>query len=180
MHLRPAPASRLPLPPAPAPDLAAVDRDEYADHVVWHLPASLKAPAIARRLVLPCLSRWRCATEAVDTVALIVSELVANAVQHGAAPILLRLDREGDAELTVAVHDGGALSWAGSSWAEPSREASPTAEHGRGLRLVEALADVFSLTGSARGTLAVARLHWSGQGVPTQFQGGSSAGTALG
>ncbi|MDJ0462449.1 ATP-binding protein [Streptomyces sp. H27-C3] len=99
MHLQPAPASRRPVPPLPAeaPDLAGVDRVGYADHAVWHLPASLKAAALARRLVLPCLSRWQCASEAVDTVALLVSELVANAVQHGAAPILLCLGREGDA-----------------------------------------------------------------------------------
>ncbi|MEN8651860.1 ATP-binding protein [Streptomyces sp. 21So2-11] len=160
MHLHPASAFRRPVLPLPAeaPDLAAVDRVEYADHAVWHLPASPKAATVARHLVLACLSRWQCAAEAVDTVALLVTELVTNAVQHGAAPILLRLDREGDAALTVAVHDAGTLPLTPSA-----RAVSPSAEHGRGLRLVEALADAFALSSGGRGTLVVARLDRPGE-----------------
>jgi anti-sigma regulatory factor (Ser/Thr protein kinase) len=65
-------------------------------------------------------------------VALIVSELVADAVQHGVGAISLRADVEGDA-VRIEVGDEGRVALA------PSPE--PGAHGGWGLRIVERLAD---------------------------------------
>lgn len=75
-------------------------------------------------------------------VALIVSELVANAVQHGVGAISLRADVEGDA-VWIEVADEGNVALA------PSPE--PGAHGGWGLRIVEQLADDWGvLDGSTR------------------------------
>ena len=67
-----------------------------------------------------------------DEAALMVSELVANAVMHGVGAIWLRIDVERDA-VRVEVADEGNVALA------PSPE--PGAHGGWGLRIVEQLAD---------------------------------------
>ena len=100
---------------------------------VPHTPAS--AGLVRRRLtaeLAPCLP-----TAVLDDAAVVVSELVGNAVRHGAAlpdgSLVARwevLDRG----LRLEVVDGGAGP------AGPVPAAQPDAEGGRGLELVEALA----------------------------------------
>jgi anti-sigma regulatory factor (Ser/Thr protein kinase) len=96
------------------------------------LPSGPLAARTARRYLLSCLADV--APDVVDEVLLLTSELVTNAVRHGAAPVRLRLHRRG-ATLRVDISDGGvrfALT--------PVPAWSGTAEGGRGLLLVEALA----------------------------------------
>jgi len=73
----------------------------------------------------------------VDTVVLAVSELVGNAVRHGAAPVRLTLRRRLDG-IRVDVHDGDPREPR-----MPAPEASATAgsESGRGLQIVSRVAD---------------------------------------
>jgi anti-sigma regulatory factor (Ser/Thr protein kinase) len=59
--------------------------------VRWFLPHRLEAPAMARRNVLPVLKNLRLEDEEIDTVLIVVSELVANAVRHARPPVRLRL-----------------------------------------------------------------------------------------
>src|SRR3954447_20546532 len=67
-----------------------------------------------------------------DDVGLVATELVTNAVLHGAPPVVFRLRRDG-AVVRVEVEDGGA--------GMPIRAAGgPDAMTGRGLALIEALA----------------------------------------
>lgn len=69
-------------------------------------------------------------------VLLVVSELVTNAVQHGAPPIELMLTLDGHC-LEVAVRDSGPLP----DLTPRSTFASPSTLGGRGLMIVEEIAD---------------------------------------
>lgn len=96
------------------------------------LPAGPSAASTARGFLVGCLGDV--APDVIDEVLLLTSELVTNAVLHGSAPIRLQLRRR-DTTLRVDVSDGGgpfALA------AAPVR--SRTAEGGRGLLLIDALA----------------------------------------
>jgi anti-sigma regulatory factor (Ser/Thr protein kinase) len=95
------------------------------------LPTGPLAARTARRYVLSCLADVP--PDVVDEVLLLTSELVTNAVRHGAAPIQLCLRRQG-ATLRVDISDGG-VPFAMT----PLPARSRTAESGRGLRLVDAL-----------------------------------------
>ncbi|WP_175410232.1 ATP-binding protein [Streptomyces sp. TRM64462] len=128
------------------------DGARYTDHAVWHLPTRTDAAALARRAVRSHLRRWQVGEPTADVAELLVSELVANAVQHGAPPIVLRLDH-GHGTLSITVHDGGK-----PATAPRPASASRTAERGRGLHLISALADAFAVTCDRRGTSAQACL----------------------
>ncbi len=97
-------------------------------------PARPQSVAGARALVRAALEQWR-ADDLVDTVALLLSELVTNAVVHAAAAP------------TVAVHllpDRVHVEVADSDTSQLEvRHPPPSAESGRGLALVEALADAW-------------------------------------
>lgn len=96
------------------------------------LTPSPQAPAAARRFVRGCLSEWDLAYHA-DDADLVVDELAANAVQHSNTPFDVRVSRQGG-RLGVAVGD--------HAGAEPTvRGPSRARESGRGMMLVQALAD---------------------------------------
>ncbi|GAA2421799.1 hypothetical protein GCM10010405_00040 [Streptomyces macrosporus] len=80
-------------------------------------------------------------TEREEEVRLCVSELATNAVRHGAPPgrgFRVRLEVPERGVLRVEVHDSGA----GRPWV---RRPAPDEEGGRGLLLVDALADVWGV-----------------------------------
>ncbi|MYR45530.1 ATP-binding protein [Streptomyces sp. SID5910] len=97
------------------------------------LPRRPESAATARRLLRTACAVWGLDALAEDG-ALIVSELVANAVQHARREsIRVVIDRLGAARVRVGVAD--------FSRARPvKREADDDEEGGRGLRLVAALA----------------------------------------
>lgn len=103
----------------------AADRVEVALRPVPH--AAFEARATAREAV----AAWGLADVA-DTVELVVSELVTNAVTHAGGDVRLTLERLADA-VRVHVHDG-------SRDAPLRRDADPGEEHGRGVHLVDVLA----------------------------------------
>src|SRR4051794_34746217 len=89
----PGPARRFledtcPRPPPPAPRPPAPGR-----------------PARARRFVEDPCRRWRAAELAADA-ALVISELVTNAVRHAGTEVRVALELR-DGRLTVSVHDRG-------------------------------------------------------------------------
>ncbi|PBC77053.1 PAS domain S-box-containing protein [Streptomyces sp. TLI_235] len=97
------------------------------DHVAeWDLPEDPAIVADARKQVSDTLTAWGL-EEMVFTTELLVSELVTNAIRHGAGPIHLRLIRE--QSLICEVSDG-------SSTAPHLRRARLSDEGGRGLFLV--------------------------------------------
>jgi signal transduction histidine kinase/DNA-binding response OmpR family regulator len=104
----------------PAPTLMLTVADEAAD-----IPR-------ARHEVAEALGGWGVHEDAVDTVSLLLSELVTNALVHGRPPVHVRV-RRGPASLSLEVHDNGQ--------ALPRRgDPSDSDEHGRGLQLVSAIA----------------------------------------
>ena len=113
--------------------------DEAADRlpsepVHVELAQDRRAPGDARRAAREVLVRWRL-PGLVDAVVLAVSELVTNAVRYGRPRVSLELSRRSE-QVRVAVHDGDPT--------EPPTgdgEAGPDAESGRGLSIVQKLAD---------------------------------------
>lgn len=65
------------------------------DTATWRLPARGDAAARARTLVSALLVRWRTRADTRDSVLLVVSELVDNAVRFAEGPITIRLIRAG-------------------------------------------------------------------------------------
>lgn len=98
------------------------------------LPLSATSPSQARAFVEHVLHDWDAEREPVaDLARLLVSELVTNAVFHAHSPIELRVRRQPSA-LRVEVRDDDP--------APPVRQTTePLSTTGRGIELVESLAD---------------------------------------
>lgn len=96
------------------------------------LPASLESPARARALVEAQLKEWKVGHLS-DTTLLLLSEVVTNAVIHANSTprVELSLDRD---SLVVSVHDTSELP-------PIRRRSSLTATSGRGMALVDTMAD---------------------------------------
>jgi anti-sigma regulatory factor (Ser/Thr protein kinase) len=95
------------------------------------LPASPTAAGIARAFVRRCWSHLE-SEETIDDVALCVSELVTNAIDHAQPPIELRVHRK-RGRLRIEVEDAGV--------GRPElRPMSTTARRGRGIFIVERIA----------------------------------------
>ncbi|MEU8266889.1 ATP-binding protein [Sphaerisporangium sp. NPDC049002] len=102
----------------------------------WELPADPSVTAKCRAMVREALTEWNL-HDLVDDVVVVVTELLGNAIIHGAPPIHLAL-RAGPGMLTGAVTDGG------EGWPRV-RAAGTELEHGRGLRIVTALTDLWGV-----------------------------------
>ena len=109
------------------PDLAGIPEKDVA---VWDLAAEPWSVPWVRGQVRKQLSEWGL-PELAETVELLVSELVTNALVHGAGLIWLRLIR-GSALLCEVGDDGRELPYV--------CVAADTDESGRGLQLVNVLA----------------------------------------
>ena len=75
-----------------------------------------------------------------DEAELLVSELVTNAVVHGAPPVTVNVECDGT-DLRVAVTDG-------SDRSPVPRQADPDAESGRGIYLVDVISDRWGIAPS--------------------------------
>ncbi|MEV6979976.1 ATP-binding protein [Sphaerisporangium sp. NPDC051017] len=135
----------------------------------WDIPHDLATVPGARRQVRRALSRWTL-EELADDVALVVGELLANAICHGAPPIRLSLWRTRGV-LCVRVTDHG--------MGHPHQlDPEPESVHGRGLAIVAALAGEFGVFSLPNRPGKVAWARWtvkSGQGsgpttIPKQRQ----------
>ncbi|WP_443071541.1 ATP-binding protein [Streptomyces sp. WMMC940] len=103
----------------------------------FQLPTADRAPCHARQLVRHTLAEWLIPHDVLETAQLLVSELVTNAVTHAEGPVgllLLRIRCAGRLVLRVEVTDTSTRL---------ARRSNPTEqdEHGRGLELVQTLAD---------------------------------------
>jgi anti-sigma regulatory factor (Ser/Thr protein kinase) len=99
-----------------------------------HLPPASASVTSARRLVRELLSAWRAPHDHEDAE-LLVTELVANVVDHvgGEADLTLELSLS-DAWLRIGVVDGSAIR-------PVVQELSHERPRGRGMRIVEKIAD---------------------------------------
>lgn len=100
--------------------------------------ADPRAVSPARRFVRQHLAEWGADDDLIDTAVLCVSELVTNAVIHTGSPSLVVVRLLGDL-VTITVRDHGAEP-AGRDPAGADDRTDPLEVHGRGLRLVDALA----------------------------------------
>lgn len=125
-------------PSTPSADASPVTVRAFAQR----FSSTPRGARLARRLALHELDAWGLphGSPASDTAALIVAELAANAVTHGRVP-------GRDFELAVGLHRGTLRIEVSDARGERRPPASgaarpaPLAESGRGLLLVEALAD---------------------------------------
>ncbi len=115
------------------------------------LPPHLASAGAARRFLSATLDGWNAAgwhvaRDVVDVASLLATELVGNAVRHGAGEVLLTVSAqqtvcaEEPPAVRVEVHDDG-------QGMPVLRNAEDDAENGRGLWLVEVLAARWGVLG---------------------------------
>ena len=124
---------------------------------VQRLSSTRRGARLARRLAVHELDRWGVPyrSDLSCAAAQIIAELAVNAVTHGHVPgrdfeLRLLLDERW---LRIEVADARSERW------PELREADPAEESGRGLRLVEALADDWGVLDRA-----VGKTVWAGIG----------------
>lgn len=117
----------------------AADPADDADEVSVDLPSDPEAARQARRITREALRRWKLGA-LVDPVVLVVSELVTNGIRYGRPPLRLVLRRQ-KRSLRVDVHDAVPQE----PRAAGAGTVAPEDESGRGLMIVEAVADVLGV-----------------------------------
>lgn len=130
------------------PDQAAAER-----RFRFELAAHPGSPAQARRLTRARLTGWSVCEDTCDTAALVISELVTNAIVHTASDVVVCELHDGGDLVRIAVRDEGCAP--GDPHPSPQR---PEEEHGRGLLLVEALCHAWGAQEHGPGLLVWADL----------------------
>ena len=113
------------------------------------LPCTAMSAALGRKLTAERCLEWGTPSLCSD-LALVVTELVADAVRHAGTGITVRLTRLGDG-VGVGVADG-------STWPLRPRTATRADEGGRGLLLVDALSSRCGVEPDRNGKLVWAEL----------------------
>jgi serine/threonine-protein kinase RsbW len=96
------------------------------------LPRAPESSSRLRSLLWTTFACWACDEDKLDDAALVLSELVGNAVRHAEGETLRVRLRRSDNRLRIAVQDG-------SSRPPAPREASFEDENGRGMLIIDAL-----------------------------------------
>ncbi|MFD7859781.1 ATP-binding protein [Streptomyces microflavus] len=106
------------------------------DPVVRSLRHEANAAGEARCMAQEVLMRWNIDDDDIDDMLLVISELVTNAVEHALPPVVLQMQHDPAQEsVWIGVRDSGPGTQAGSWIASCADD-----EHGRGLKIVAALA----------------------------------------
>ncbi|MBN0043994.1 ATP-binding protein [Streptomyces actuosus] len=119
----------------------------------FELAAHPSSPARARRLTRARLNGWEVCEDTCDTAALVVSELVTNAVVHTASRVVVCELRDGGDRVRIAVLDEGCAPGGPSA-----AQGRPEEEHGRGLLLVDTLCHAWGAHEHGPGLLVWAEL----------------------
>ena len=114
------------------------------------LPPSAASASRARRFVATTLSSW--GLEDCDDVVLLASELVTNALLHARTEMTVRVEDEGDNVIRLAVTDG-------SPQAPRGRQFSLESGTGRGLHLLDSMADEWGVETVAGGKTVWCRVR---------------------
>lgn len=114
------------------------------------LPAAAKSPAQARAFVARHLDDWGLADD--GDVLLAVSELVTNALLHARTAMTVRVAAENDDVVRVDVTDGSAVAPRGRRFTVESGT-------GRGLRLLDSIAEEWGVTTVNGGKTVWARIR---------------------
>ncbi|MGW5658526.1 SpoIIE family protein phosphatase [Streptomyces sp. NPDC003758] len=145
--------------------LARIHTLEPAHIASWDLPTEPAVVSAARHLAAHQLSEWGL-EQLVPTTELIISELVTNAIHHGAGPIRLRLIQH--QVLTCEVFDSGKCY-------PRLRHARIVDENGRGLFLIAQLSSRWGFRSATGG-----KLVWADQELPSTCKAGTDEGFPLG
>ncbi|MDV9169828.1 ATP-binding protein [Streptomyces sp. W16] len=133
---------------------------------VWSLSGrSERTPREARDLITRTCHGWRVPRQVVDSLELIVSELVTNAVTHGDGDTVTVAVALTEHAVWVVVADRGPRAHFEAGCADDEDE------HGRGLFLVEALASRYEIRPSGPGTAVMACLHTDWREMPPGVAG---------
>jgi hypothetical protein len=119
----------------------------------FELAAHPGSPAQARRLTRARLTGWSVCADTCDTAALVISELVTNAIVHTASSRVVCELHDHDDTVRIAVRDEGCAP--GEPHPSPQR---PEEEHGRGLLLVDAVCQAWGAQEYGAGLLVWAEL----------------------
>ncbi|MET8809852.1 ATP-binding protein [Streptomyces sp. NPDC004546] len=122
------------------------------------LPAEPASVAAARLWATGVLTLWGLSTDDRGTAELVISELAGNAVLYGHSEMAIRLAQHKD-QLRMCVTDSGARS------AQQLAVPQELDEHGRGLAIVQALAESIEVTREPGGWRVGAVLHVSTTGT---------------
>jgi serine phosphatase RsbU (regulator of sigma subunit)/anti-sigma regulatory factor (Ser/Thr protein kinase) len=123
--------------------------------VEFSLPPDATSSRVARQRVVAALASWD-ASELADPVELLVSELVTNAVSHVGAGVRLRVERL-PAGVRVRVFDDG-----DAKVPTPRHRVPPDAPTGRGLLIVDNLADRWGVEATDAGKQVWFELSFEG------------------
>ncbi|MBV2357613.1 ATP-binding protein [Streptomyces sp. J2-1] len=126
----------------------------------FELAAHPGSAAQARRLTRARLTGWSVCEDTCDSAALIVSELVTNAIVHTASSRVVCELHDHEDTVRIAVHDEGCAP--GEPHPSPQR---PHEEHGRGLLLVDALCRAWGAQERGPGLLVWADLPRQADGA---------------
>ena len=144
--------------PAPAPTATPANNGPQPVHAPavegsWALEHAPQAAAAARRITRSCVGAWEIGDDYAQSVLLVVSELVTNAVEHAQAPVTLHLyHTDCDERVWIGVSDGGPAQRDGAWTRSCARD-----EHGRGLAVVEALTEIHGTRAHLNGHTT----HWA-------------------
>nr|WP_107092317.1 ATP-binding protein [Streptomyces sp. NRRL B-1140] len=120
----------------------------------FELAAHPGSPAQARRLTRARLTGWSVCEDTCDSAALVVSELVTNAIVHTASTHIVCELHDGDDLVRIAVRDEGCAP----GQPRAAGRTRPEEEHGRGLLLVDALCHSWGAHENGPGLLVWAEL----------------------
>lgn len=156
----PSPAAHQTVLAVDAPRRTTLPVAGPAQTAVVALPAEPASVSVVRRWATGLLTLWGVSADDVGTAALVISELAANAVRYGHAEMSIRLLQQAN-WLYMCVTDSGAPLTA-------HRVVIPQelAEHGRGLAIVEALAEKTEVTREPEGWRVGAVLRATTAGRP--------------
>lgn len=125
-------------------------RNEPATPVAVTLPATAGASAQARRIVGEAVAAWGVAPDVAEDAALVVTEMVSNAVDHAAGPVELSVSRT-ETGVRIEVSD--------SSPTRPTpRPIEVDSARGRGLIIIAALSREWGTSPTATGKTVWAEL----------------------
>ncbi|MFJ6743557.1 ATP-binding protein [Streptomyces sp. NPDC091279] len=119
----------------------------------FELAAHPASPAQARRLARARLTGWSVCEDICDTAALVISELVTNALVHTASSSILCELRDGEDLVRIAVRDEGCAPGAHGPGQGRAEE-----EQGRGLLLIDAMCHAWGAHEHGPGLLVWAEL----------------------
>lgn len=138
----------------------------------------LRGVAVARRFVRKCLRQWN-APELSETLEMITSEAVTNALIHADSEVGVRM-REYDDHVRLEVRDSDAHPPLPSAMSVSDEGEQAQAEHGRGLVIVDSLATAWGSSPHGRGKTVWMELKSPGSDEVTSDDASALGGPAEG